>query len=149
MAAITVSIYRRTGGKFFQAKWVDPASSRTKQKSTKTNIKRDAERFAARLEKELNDGTYFEQTKTKWSTFRERYETEVVPGFRDRSAEKVSTSFNHVERIIKPNLLSQVDANAISKLVKKLRSEGLVEVSIKGYLAYIKSSLEWASSRKH
>lgn len=80
MAAIKVSIYRRTSGKFFQAKWIDPASSRTKQKSTKSNIKRDAERFAARLEKELNDGTYFEQTKTKWSDFRERYETEVMPG---------------------------------------------------------------------
>lgn len=60
MAAIKVSIYRRTGGKHFQAKWIDPASGRTKQKSTKTNIRREAERFAARLEKELNNGTYVE-----------------------------------------------------------------------------------------
>ncbi len=148
MAAIRVSIFRRTGGKFFQAKWTDPASGRTKQKSTKTNIRREAERFAARLEKELNDRTYFEPTKIKWSEFRERYETEVVPGLSQRSSEKVTTSFNHVANILKPNLLSQVDANGISRIVKELRAQGLEDVSIKGYLAYLKTALQWAASLK-
>ena len=148
MAAIRVSIYRRTGGKFYQAKWIDPASGRTKQKSTKTSIKREAERFAARLEKELNDGTYFEQTKTKWSTFRERYETEVVPGLADKSALNISIIFNHVERIVRPNLLKQVDSNAISKIVKQLRKRGLEEISIKSYLSHLKAALNWAASMK-
>ncbi|WP_417391980.1 hypothetical protein, partial [Gimesia sp.] len=148
MSAIRVSIFRRTGGKFFQAKWTDPASGRTKQKSTKTNIRREAERFAARLEKELNDRTYFEPTKIKWVEFRERYETEVVPGLAQRSSEKVTTSFNHVGNILKPNLLSQVDANGISKIVKELRAQGLEDVSIKGYLAYLKTALQWAASLK-
>ena len=146
MAAIRVSIYRRTGGKFYQAKWTDPASGRTKQKSTKTNIKREAERFAARLEKELNQGTYFDQSKTKWSIFRERYETEVVPGLAERTAEKISTAFNHIERILNPNLLTQVDANGISKVVKDLRADKLADISIKTYLAHLRSALNWATT---
>ncbi|WP_417393678.1 hypothetical protein [Gimesia sp.] len=84
-----MSIYRRTGDKHFQAKWNDPASGCTKQKSTKTNIRLEAERFAVLLEKELNSGTYVEQTKTKRSTFRERYETEVVPGLAEKTAEAI------------------------------------------------------------
>lgn len=146
MTAIRVSIFRRTGGKFFQAKWTDPASGRTKQKSTKTNIRREAERFAARLEKELNDGTYFKQIKTKWSTFRERYETEVVPGLAERTAEKISTAFNHVERILNPNMVTQVDANGISKIVKELRKQKLADISIKTYLAHLRSALNWATT---
>ena len=139
MAAIKVSIYRRTGGKHFKAKWIDPASGRIKQKSTKTNIRREAERFAARLEKELNNGTYVEQTKTKWSTFRERYETEVVPGLAEKTADKISITFNHVETYLNPNLLTQVDANGISKIVKKLRERGLADITIKSYLAHLRS----------
>ncbi len=146
MAAIRVSIFRRTGGKFFQAKWIDPASGRIKQKSTKTNIRREAERFAARLEKELNCGTYVDQAKAKWSTFRERYETEVVPGLAEKTADKISITFNHVETYLNPNLLTQVDANGISKIVKKLRERGLADITIKSYLAHLRSSLNWAAS---
>lgn len=146
MAVIKLILFKRDNSKNFYVKWVDPVTQRERRKSTKAKIRRDAERFADRLEKELNEGTYFEISKTKWKDFRQRYETEVVPGFRKRSAEKVASSFNHVEQIIKPNLLSQLDANSISKLVKVMREQGLVEVSIKGYLAYIKSSLVWAKS---
>ncbi|MCH9654136.1 MAG: site-specific integrase [Planctomycetes bacterium] len=146
MAVVKVIVIKRSNSNNYYARWTDPVSMREKRKSTKTNIKRDAERFADRLEKELNEGAYFEIPKTTWKDFRQRFETEVVPGFTDRTAQKVTTAFNHVENIIKPNLLTQVDANSISKLVKKLREQGLVEVSIKGYLAYVKSSLVWAKS---
>lgn len=84
--------------------------------------------------------------KTKWSEFRQRYETEVAPGFSVRSAEKAVTIFNHIERTINPNLLSQLDSGAISKLVMQMRNKDYAEVTIKGYLAYIKSSLNWAHS---
>ncbi|WP_298860408.1 site-specific integrase [uncultured Gimesia sp.] len=146
MAAINVILVKRPDTSKYYARWIDPVSLRERRKSTKTSIKRDAERFALKLEKELNEGTYFEQSNTKWSDFKERYETEVMPGFAPTSVDKAKLVFRHVDNFIKPNLLIQIDAAAISKMVKKLRSQGLEDVTIKGYLIYIRSALSWAHS---
>ncbi|QDT44283.1 site-specific tyrosine recombinase XerC [Gimesia alba] len=146
MAVIKTILFKRDNSNNFYVKWVDPATGREKRKSTHTKIRRDAERFADRLEKELNEGTYFEIPKTTWIDFLQRYETEVMPGFADSSIAKALITFRHIERIIKPNLLMQIDATAISKMVKEMRSQGLEEVTIKGYLIYTKSALNWAHS---
>ncbi len=127
-------------------RWVDPDTDREKWQSTKTNIKRDAERIKIQTEKELNEGTYYKIVKTSWSDFRERYETEVVPGMAKGTAGMISITFNHVERAINPKTLKQIDGNALSKFVKALRKRGLKEITIKDYLAHLKSSLNWARS---
>lgn len=144
MASIKVNVIKRDNSDNYYARWVDPVTFRERRKSTKTKIKRDAERFALRLEKEINEGSYYDQSKTKWSDFKERYKTEVFPGFAEESVNKANLTFRHVEAIINPNLLIQVDADAISKLVKELREKGLEDVTIKGYLIYIKAALNWA-----
>ncbi|WP_299459509.1 site-specific integrase [uncultured Gimesia sp.] len=146
MASIKVTVIKRDNSDNYYARWTDPVTFRERRKSTKTKIKRDAERFALRLEKEINEGSYYDQSKTKWADFKERYETEVMPGFAIESVNKAQVIFRHVESIINPNLLIQVDADAISKMVKDLRETGLEEVTIKGYLIYIKSALNWAHS---
>lgn len=127
-------------------RWIDPDTDREKWQSTKTNIKRDAERIKIQTEKELNEGTYYKIIKTTWADFRERYETEVVPGMAKGTAGMISITFNHVERAIKPKTLKQIDGNALSKFVKALRKRGLKEITIKDYLAHLKSSLNWARS---
>jgi hypothetical protein len=44
-----VITYRLKSRKYFTAQWDDPITGERRYKSTKTAIKRDAERFAARL----------------------------------------------------------------------------------------------------
>ncbi|HBL43639.1 MAG TPA: hypothetical protein DDZ90_09630, partial [Planctomycetaceae bacterium] len=144
MASVKVNVIKRDNSDNYYARWVDPVTFRERRKSTKTKIKRDAERFALRLEKEINEGSYYDLSKTKWADFKERYETEVFPGFAEDSVVKANLIFRHVEAIINPNLLIQVDADAISKMVKELRERGLEDVTIKGYLIYIKAALNWA-----
>jgi len=61
-------------------RWVDPETELEKRESTKTKLRRDAERIQRSTEKALNEGTYYKVVKTAWSDFRERYETEVIPG---------------------------------------------------------------------
>ena len=144
MAVINVILVKRPDSNKYYARWIDPVSLRERRKSTKTNIKRDAERFALRLEKELNEGTYFEQTNTDWSDFRQRYETEVVTALAERTAGKIGTVFNHVERIANPKQVINLDANAISKIVKQLRNEGQEEITIKNNMGHLKAALNWA-----
>ena len=148
MQKINVSIFRPNRGPFFKAKWTDPETGRPKEKSTKTKIRRDAERFAARLEKELRDGTYAEPSRTKWKDFRGRYETEAVPGLAEKTGNKIKTTFNAVERVINPTLLSQVNTNALSRLVKSLRDAGRAETTIRTYLAYTHAALVWGFERR-
>lgn len=42
--------------------------------------------------------------------------------------------------------MTQVDANGISKIVKKLRERSLADITIKSYLAHLRSYLNWAAS---
>ncbi|WP_339732708.1 site-specific integrase [uncultured Gimesia sp.] len=65
-----------------------------------------------------------------------------------RTSEKISATLNAVERIVRPRLLLQVDANAISKIVKHHRKDGLQEITIRSNLAHLKSALNWAKSIK-
>tara|TARA_R110002126_G_scaffold103598_1_gene236640 strand:+ start:605 stop:1810 length:1206 start_codon:yes stop_codon:yes gene_type:complete len=146
MAIVNVGIFKRKNSNNYQMRWIDPDSGRVKWESTKTNIKRDAERVRDQTEREINEGTYYKIVKTVWPAFRERYETEVVPGMAKSTAKMVSITFNHVEKYINPKSLKQVNGNSLSKLVKKLRERGLREVSIKDYLAHLHSALNWAKS---
>ncbi|WP_291176665.1 site-specific integrase [Gimesia sp.] len=143
---INVYLLKRKDSKYWQMRWTDPESGREKRESTKTNLKRDAERVQRATEKELNEGTYYKIVKTEWPAFRERYETEVVPGMAKSTAKMISITFNHVEKYINPQSLKQLNGNSLSKLVKKLRERGLKEVSIKDYLAHLHSALNWAKS---
>jgi len=107
MAVTKVILTKRNNSKFYQMRWIDPETSRECWQSTKTKIKRDAERIAGQTEKDLNEGTYYRIVKTDWSDFRERYETEVVTEMAKRTSEKVETIFNsrpernHVKRLKK------------------------------------------------
>ncbi len=146
MAVTKVILTKRNNSKYFQMRWIDSETGRERWQSTKTNIKRDAERIAGQTEKDLNEGTYYRIVKTDWAEFRDRYETEVVTGLAKRTSEKVGTIFNHVERIINPKRLANINSNAISKIIKQLRSEGLKEVTIKNSLGHLKAALNWAES---
>ncbi|QDT84780.1 tyrosine-type recombinase/integrase [Gimesia chilikensis] len=144
MSAITVTVIKRPNSHNYYVRWTDPVTFRERRRSTKTRIKRDAERYALKIEKELNQGTHYDLCKISWQEFRTRYETEVIPGLAQRTSEKVSVVFNAVQQIVKPKLLLQVDSNSISKMVKHYRKKGLQEITIRSNLAHLKAALNWA-----
>tara|TARA_R110002167_G_scaffold89368_1_gene241189 strand:+ start:13799 stop:15049 length:1251 start_codon:yes stop_codon:yes gene_type:complete len=148
MAIIRVFLSKRKNSNFWQMRWIDPDTGREKWQSTKTNIKRDAEREAGRIEKELNEGTYYRRSTISWKDFRSRYETEVAVGHAIRTQQKIGTVFNYVETHCNPKRLVNLNETAISKMVKKLREKGLEEVTIKNSLGHLKSALEWGKSQK-
>ena len=148
MAIIRVFLSKRKNSSFWQMRWIDPDSGREKWQSTKTNIKRDAEREAGRVERELNEGTYYRRSTVSWKDFRERYETEEAQGLAYRTQQKIGTVFNYVETHCNPKRLVNLNETAISKLVKKLRQKGLEDVTIKNSLGHLKAALNWAKSQK-
>ncbi|EDL58377.1 hypothetical protein PM8797T_27015 [Gimesia maris DSM 8797] len=129
-------------------RWVDPETERERWESTRTNIKRDAERIAGQTEKELNEGTYFRRSTISWDDFRERYETEEAVAHAERTQQKINTVFNYVENHCNPKRLVSMNETAISKLVKKLRAQGLEEITIKNSLGHLKAAFNWAKTQK-
>lgn len=144
MNRISVCIFKRAGRKFYEAQWADPETGRKKTRSTGTDRKRDAERFAGNLERELRRGTFREPQRVTWDEFRERFETEVFPTYREKTRLKYASTFNAVEDIINPKSLAALNGSAVSTLAAKLRETGREEPTVKGHLSCLRRVLRWA-----
>lgn len=145
---ITVNVFKPAGRPFYQATWKDPDTEKMRWKSTGEVSKRDAERFAGRLEKELREGFEAGAQRPKWADFRLRYEQEILAGLALTTELKAGTIFDTLEAVVSPTYVDQVNEKAIGRLVKALRDRGRSESTIEGYQARIKAALRWAKDHK-
>ena len=141
---IRVGLMHRAGRKWIEAQWTDPVTGRLKTKSLRTNERRKAERLAAVLEADLNEGRAKEPLRTTWAEFRRQYEADTFPGQAKKTRDKTRAMFKAVERIISPLRLAAVDANQVRRFKRELRAEGLAEYTVKGHLAELRKTLRWA-----
>ena len=164
------------GGRFLYMRYKDPETGKFVTRSTKTLNRKEALKAAGQWEAELREGRYKSPLKITWQEFRERYETEVLPGLAATTALKVRGVFDAIERICSPAKLSALTGERISYFVKTLRSEEVevtkevvtrdaegrkqveihkttetvtrAEATIKGHLACLKAALNWAKGQK-
>jgi len=125
-------------------RYLDPMTKRQVSRSTGTANRKEAEKAAAKWEAELNEGRYVPPAKTTWEAFRERYEKEVLPGFARQTWGKVSSVFNTVEEILRPQRLRDLTAGSISRYQAKLREMGRSENTIASHLGTLGAALRWA-----
>ena len=140
----SVIIFRRSGRKFYEAQWIDPITGKKKTQSTKTTKRREAERFAARIEHKLNSGDTILSSRVTWEEFRRRYEKEVLPTLAPATQTDHRTTLKYIERYIDPKFLMSLTAGAISQFQAKLREMGRKEYTIKGHCSNIRRFLRWA-----
>src|SRR3989304_4385672 len=146
---IRVCIFRRRTRQNYEAQWTDPLTRMKKTRSTGKDRRRDAERFAVKLEQELNDGTFQDDRPITWEKFRERYEAHVLPGQAPKTQAKTSSTFNAVEKLLgKPKYLASLNAESIGRLGQLLREAGREEFTVKGHLSSLKRILCWAQRMK-
>ncbi len=144
---IEVRVLRRKGRRFYQAEWRDPTTGRVRSKSTGETTASRAERFAARLERDLNAG--HGTGDCTWRAFRRAFEAEVLPTHPPATQRKFVAALRHVQRIIDPANLSALDGRQVSRLKAALLAGGdgrrpLAPASVRGNLAYLRVALEWA-----
>ena len=137
----------------FCLQWRDPVTQRVRTKTTPipragARSKSAAERLAGELEAQLMAGAGGTPSRLSWEEFRERYENEVVPGLAKRTAEKVATIFDRLEEEISPVRLWDLTEARLSAFAAALRSGGLKETTLAGYLAHLKAALGWAVRQK-
>ena len=140
---ITVTTLHRNGRRFIEAQWIDPVTGLKKTRSTKTANKREADRFAARLEDKLNGEGLQEPTRVTWEQLWKRYDEDVLKALSPNTRDKVRTAANALVRVLNPKLASSLSTDVLVQFQTSLRKEHLAGSTIRGYLADIKRVLEW------
>lgn len=141
--AIRVTLKNPTKRKFFLAQWQDPVTGLVKTRSTKTSVKRDALKFAGKLEAELNAGTFRDPLRTTWRELVDRYVGEVSPSKARATQYKMEAMDQHMRDLVNPHLVSSITASEISTFTKKLRKLPLEEATIHGHLRELRKLLRW------
>ncbi len=80
-----------------------------------------------------------------WEEFREKYETEVLPGLSEGTGECKASVFNHIESTINPQRLARIDDGTAERVLSQmLRDGGMKETTLAVHLAHLKPVLKWA-----
>ena len=141
---IRVKLIKPSARRYWLAQWRDPVTELIKTRSTEHTVRRDAERFAARLEDELNNGTYVSQAPSTWKAFCDRYLSEVSDTKRHKTKLKTKSTITAIDKLVSPKMLSSItDPNVISQFASKLRN-GRSAATVDGHLRELRKLLHWA-----
>jgi len=150
--AIVVNVTKKASKKFYQARWIDPVTGKMQTQSTKTAVKREADRFAADLGLQLEAGDVVKRAKITWAEFRKRYVAEAMADNAESTIERVGTVLNAVEQIINPQAPGSIQEEQLADLVAEWRKPTragkteLSPVTIDGNLGMLRTALRWAKS---
>jgi integrase len=79
-----------------------------------------------------------------WAEFKVRYETEHYSGAAKNTRDIWRTSAARLTELCKPEMVSDITADMLSRFAVRLRSQGLSEATIKTYRTHILAALDWA-----
>ena len=127
----------------FVLRWKDTETGRWRQRRTGAAKRPAAEREAGKLRAELEEGRYVPPDRCSWDEFRERYEEEKLSSLAMRTAQTAATALNHVERLMRPQWMREINAQWVSQFQARLREGGLSEASIATNLRHVRAALSW------
>ncbi len=154
--SVRVRVVRRADKPGLVLRWTDPATGRTRERATGTRVRREAERQAALLIAQMEEGELIETVT--WRLFRQRYESEHMALRRPKTAEAWRTAANMLEEGCRPTYLTDIDAGMLSLFSAKLR-EGKIfvpdpkhpeprrsQATVASYLRHLRAGLNWAAN---
>ena len=141
-----VAVVRYPDRPYYMMRYTDPVTGRHRARSTRTKVRRDAERAAAKWEAELLRGEFRPPCNITWKEFRERYEMEKASGLAVNTANATATAFNHLERVINPKYLGALTSAVLSQFQARLRKEGMKSTTLATHLRHLRAALSWAAS---
>lgn len=143
---IKVLVVKYPDRRYLMMRYVDPITGKQMARSTRTAVRREAERIAAKWEAELQENRYIRPTNVSWNEFRERYENEKLASLAPNTLETAATALNHLEGLINPQKLTVLTSEVLSKFQAKLRATGMKETSIATQLRHVRAALSWGVS---
>jgi integrase len=144
---VKVSVVKYPDREHLMLRWRDPLTGKSRCKTSGTAKRREAERKAAALEREILDGHHGPAARMGWSDFREYHEKHCLSAMKDKSVDAYATALNVYERFQKPSRVSDISAARITAWHTHLRNEGKSEATIATYTRHLKAVLNWAHSQ--
>lgn len=143
MKEIIVRVMRPQRRDVYVAYWTDPVTGKRRQKSTGQTKRREAERFAARLETELIDHDNI--TELTWTEFKQRLES-LYAGQRKKTIANTKSTIRLIEKIIDPRSVSVIGTKEIAAVQEHLRKRRpkVSEATVKRHSSEIRKLLNWA-----
>jgi integrase len=141
---IKVHVVKYPDRKNLVMRYLDPFTNKHVQRSTGTAKKSAAEKEAGKWQAELNEGRYKAQSRMTWDDFREKYESEVLPGLSEGTGDCKASAMNYIENTINPHYLRELTTPRLSAFVAKLREGGMKDTTLSVHLAHLKPILRWA-----
>lgn len=127
------------GKKYLQLRW--ELDGKSHQRSSGTTRKREAERKAVQLEKEL--AAEAERGKrTRWEVFVTRAAAEHFVGHKHRK--KFLSMAAHIDTILGPEFVDELTSNRLAILAAELRENELASATIASGLSTLRAGLNWA-----
>ena len=149
--SVKVEVLEQADRRCFLFRWIDPNSGKRRFKSSGVEItgrkkeRKEAEKRAAQLEADLQNGRFKEPSKITWRDFKERYFDEGTTDMRSGTIQKIGNLFNLIDEHASVERLAQMTAARINTLVNALRAKGNSESTIAGYCAHLEGrALNWA-----
>ncbi|MBR9802809.1 hypothetical protein GYB59_14470, partial [bacterium] len=105
---MSISVFKPKRQKNYICQWRDPATGKIRQKSAGTAIRRDAERFAARLEREIEEGNSIIGRRTRWEDFTTRYKVERLKTRKANTRIKFDALVAMLEKTIAPKYVQGI-----------------------------------------
>lgn len=147
MNEIPVKIVKYKDRPHYMARWTDPVTGKLRHLTTGESNEKKALKFASKLEEKLESGTYKPDAAISWNVFRKQFWDEYVVSLGETTQAKYELVLSSFESFITIKKLSTINASHLSRYQTELRKKGLREITIKGYLSYVRKALKWAVSQ--
>ncbi len=144
---VKVSVVKYPDREHLVLRWHDPVTGKWRCKSAETSRRRDAERKASCLEREILDGHHGPAARMSWNDFREYHEKHCLSAMKETSVDAYAAALNVYERFHKPARVSEITTARVTAWQTHLRAEGKAEATIATYTRHLKAVLSWAKSQ--
>ncbi len=144
MSEIKVKVTKSADRAALVAYYDDPITGKRHKRSTETENRKEAEKFAAKWEQDLQEGRYKAPSKVTWDEFRERLETEYLAGKSRAYFGAMCSTLNAFESACRPQKLLAVSDVHVRHFAQVLRREEKSEATIASYLKHLRAAFRWA-----
>lgn len=140
---IYVIVLKRARDRFYYLRFKCPITGERIEKSSGETTEKAARKSAGEWQAELLAGGG-KSSSAKWQDFRMRYEDGKAFGLRATTGDKISSMFNVVENMMKPDNVRRINPQWLTTLQRRLLDAGREPATVESICRHLKAALNWA-----
>lgn len=148
------------GRKYLILQWIDPTTGKRRSKSSGCVKRRDAERAAGELEKQLNSTIPKGDGSLPWDAFVDLFHAKHLAGLDDSSQSRSLSVLSVFQQVMNPTHVGAVTTAVLSEYAERLRQPSVSELrqgnrqqraesTIATHFGVLRTALRWADAEGH